>query len=374
MNSIPLSALPELERWATFREAMAQPRIWRSWATKLAEQARSVSQWMSARAHTEVWFCGAGTSAFIGETLAPYLGAPPTDIRYRSVPTTDLVSCPAFHSRTRATSGGVLRQKRQQFRNRGVLDLLDKYLPDADRLHFTCNAEGGLATRGPRGPGEQRVVLLPDETNDRGFAMTSSYSTMLLSALACLDRRLPGSIEEVMGRLADSAEAILERSLERAADEDELPSRAIFLGCGALTGSAREAALKVLELTGPHPHCLGFRALDSAMVPKPLWMPRPGFTSSSRPTSTHVVTTRTPLMRSADSSGRRPPWYLEETQVTRIYIYPLSTMTRGPVSSLFWLRRSRRSPGRADCRSTSTAPSPQATCHGSSMALPSIPM
>ena len=98
----------------------------------------------------------------------------------------------------------------------GALDLLDAHAPEADRLNFTCNSLGALATRTSPGPGKQRVVLLPPEADDQGFAMTSSYSTMLLSALACLDDRPPLPLAEAMFRLAAAAEAVLAGSLELA--------------------------------------------------------------------------------------------------------------------------------------------------------------
>ncbi len=37
----------------------------------------SLSEWLKERAHDEIWLCGAGTSAFIGDTLSVYLNASP---------------------------------------------------------------------------------------------------------------------------------------------------------------------------------------------------------------------------------------------------------------------------------------------------------
>src|SRR5690606_29552717 len=84
-----------LDRWTTYREAMEQPNIWRAWAGALEAHASEISAWLKQRRHEEIWFCGAGTSAFIGDTLCSYLNRPDTGPRYRSIPTTDLVSCPA---------------------------------------------------------------------------------------------------------------------------------------------------------------------------------------------------------------------------------------------------------------------------------------
>jgi fructoselysine-6-P-deglycase FrlB-like protein len=250
MNAAPEVANDPLDRWSTFREAMAQPDIWRRWATELEPLAKSVSQWIQAGGYEEIWLCGAGTSAFIGETLSAYLNATLRRPRYRAVSTTDLVSCPTNYiggrPRLLVLSFGRSGDSPETI---GTLDLLDTHLPDADRLHFTCNPDGALARRPARGPGQQRVVLLPSRTNDSGFAMTSSYSTMLLSALSCLDDNPPLPVGAAFDQLSDRAQRVLDRSLSLARATMQRPSRAVFLGCGALTGSARECALKVLELT-----------------------------------------------------------------------------------------------------------------------------
>jgi fructoselysine-6-P-deglycase FrlB-like protein len=272
MNTKKQTAGDRLDHWITYQETMAQPGIWRSWAQQLEAHAAAMSAWLAARDHEEIWFCGAGTSAFIGDMLCSYLSRPASRIRYRSIPTTDLVSCPANYivtdRRILVVSFGRSGDSSETI---GTLDLLDAHMPGADRLHFTCNADGALANRRPAGPGEGMVVLLPANTNDLGFAMTSSYSTMLLSALACLDRDRPMPIAEALNALADAGDKVLQQALVLAQRDQHLPSRAVYLGSGWLTPSARESALKVLELThGKIPtswdSTLGFRHGPKAVV------------------------------------------------------------------------------------------------------------
>src|SRR5690606_8211075 len=99
-----------------------------------------------------------------------------------------------------------------------------------------------------------------------GFAMTSSYSTMYLTALACLGGAEAGSIAARMAALADGATALLAAPLALPR-----PGRVVFLGAGPLTGAARESALKVLELTAGRvvtswESMLGFRHGPKAVV------------------------------------------------------------------------------------------------------------
>lgn len=233
--------MTELSRWHTWREIHAQPDIWRGFADELASQAREIAGWINHRGIDEVWLCGAGTSAFIGQILAAEMTNGPCLV---AVATTDYVAAPTT---IRPTGKRLLvvqfGRSGDSSETVGMLDLMDQLLPEADRLHITCNADSALATRAAPGPGEQRVLVLPEATHDRAFAMTSSFSTMLLSAAAILGH---GSVPAQIATLATELEGILGRAAKL---DQPRPERAIFLGSGALTGAARECALKVLELT-----------------------------------------------------------------------------------------------------------------------------
>ncbi|EQD79940.1 tagatose-6-phosphate aldose/ketose isomerase, partial [mine drainage metagenome] len=144
--------------------------------------------------YEEVWFCGAGTSAFIGESLCVYLSERQSAVRYIAVPSTELVAHPEQLLR-RGVRRLVVSFGRSGDSPESVatLGLLER--ADCGGLHITCNARGALArSTGAR----QRAIVLPEATHDSGFAMTSSYSTMLLYALAVFDA-VP--IQEVVTRM-----------------------------------------------------------------------------------------------------------------------------------------------------------------------------
>ncbi|MDS9469122.1 phosphosugar isomerase [Paracoccus sp. MBLB3053] len=246
----------------TAQEINAQPEIWRGWAEPLAAQAATLRDWITARNPSEIWLSGAGTSAYIGEALTRQLGG-----ALRAWPTTDLVAQPdlAFRQNGRVISVQFGRSG-DSSESVGLLDLLDAHRPDIDRLNITCNGESALGQRVGPGPGETRALVLPEATHDRGFAMTSSFTTMYLSALACLESGFDAVV--ALPHLAKTAEAMLPALWKMPAPR---PSRAIFLGSGALTAIARESALKVLELTAGQTvtqwdSTLGFRHGPKAAV------------------------------------------------------------------------------------------------------------
>jgi tagatose-6-phosphate ketose/aldose isomerase len=234
----------------TQSEINSQPMIWREFAVKLSEHAREVRAWISRFAPEEIWLCGAGTSAYIGETICTYLDSRST-IRHRAVATTSLVGSPQDYvlgdRRILVVSFGRSGDSPETV---GTLDILDKCLPNAARLNITCNESGALAQRSANQADLQMTIVLPDECHDRGFAMTSSFTTMLLTALACLDSIPLSKVTEYLRALAQSAERVLASAEAFAATHlAPPPERAVFIGTGTLTGIARESALKVLELT-----------------------------------------------------------------------------------------------------------------------------
>ncbi|MCA0270739.1 MAG: ROK family protein [Proteobacteria bacterium] len=262
---------PPFDQWMTTAEIRQQPGVWRKLAATIDGTAAGIRDWLIARDHDEVWFCGAGTSAFIGETLAPYLNGIEGDARFRAIATTDFVSSPRRYLR-RGLRPLVVSFGRSGNSSEtvGMLDLINKHAPHADKLNITCNGESTLARDAAASAGELRSIVLPPETNDRGFAMTSSYSSMLLTALACFDPCPPASAGQMFGRVADGLDRFLGDAFDRL-NAVQRPLRAIFLGSGPLTGSARECALKVLELAAGRivtawDSTLGFRHGPKAVV------------------------------------------------------------------------------------------------------------
>lgn len=229
----------KLTETATWQETMAQPEIWSDWAAPLADKALQIREWIKAREIETVWLSGAGTSEFVGSVIS----AAPSSLRLENRASTDIVACPqdALNAKGRILSLQFGRSG-DSSESVGVMALLDAHRPDIDRLHITCNADGALATHPAPGPGECQVLTLPAATHDRGFAMTSSFTTMLISALACLD----AITEEQIKALAVEARKIL---VDLAITATARPERAVFLGSGPLKSIARESALKVLELT-----------------------------------------------------------------------------------------------------------------------------
>jgi tagatose-6-phosphate ketose/aldose isomerase len=190
---------------------------------------------------------GAGTSAFVGECLAPALKRR-TQLRVDAVATTDLVGSPASWLEPAVPMLLVsFARSGNSPESLAALTLAEQGVPDCHHLIVTCNDEGELYRQGQRQ--RQRnahVVLLPEETDDRGFAMTSSFTGMMLAATLAFDlspRDPPAALARWAAHVLDAGLPLV-ANLARSAFE-----RVVYLGGQEFKGLAREAALKMLELS-----------------------------------------------------------------------------------------------------------------------------
>ncbi len=224
------------EDCATWREIHSQPDVWSAWGAVL--DVSGLRHWIDQQAFDEVWFCGAGSSAYIGDIIEAGL---PYHRKVRSIPSTDLVAHPQRYLGAVKPLVVNFGRSGNSAESIGSLNALDALAPDAPRLNITCNEAGQLANRDSSGP--QKIVALPATSHDAGFAMTASFSTMLYTALALFDE--PCNFQQRMNTLADQLRGLL----PVFAVLGEKPERCVYVGAGALAFAARESALKVVELS-----------------------------------------------------------------------------------------------------------------------------
>lgn len=233
----------------TAREITQQPRLWPEVERRVTadEQLAGFLAPLLADAGLRVVLTGAGTSSFIGECLAPALarsGAPGA----AAIASTDIVSCPESSLAPRTPTLMVhFARSGNSPESVAALELGEQRVERCAHLIVTCNAEGNLYRRA----GTMRnayALLLPEASNDQSFAMTSSFTSMLLAAAGAL-RLMPtdGTRSALLSRLAMhvlTSWLPVITSLVHAQFE-----RVVYLGSNELKGLAREAALKMLELT-----------------------------------------------------------------------------------------------------------------------------
>jgi tagatose-6-phosphate ketose/aldose isomerase len=232
----------------TAREISQQPAVWPKIHSQLEGHAAALRAWLRPlldRKDLRIVLTGAGTSAFIGETLAPALKQA-TQLRVEAIATTDLVGSPGtWLDQSVPTLFVSFARSGNSPESLAAVNLAEQWVRDRHHLIVTCNREGELYRRARDLP-NAHVLLLPEETDDRGFAMTSSFTGMVLAAALAFDALPRGEVAGIAqwgGAVLETRVPLIEE-LAQAGFE-----RVVYLGGQEFKGLAREAALKMLELS-----------------------------------------------------------------------------------------------------------------------------
>ena len=234
----------------TVREILQQPQIWAQIEHSHAAESARLAGFLEPllqRSELRVVLTGAGTSAHIGKCLAPALTRGLCR-RVDAIASTDLVASPdSYLSAGTPTLLVSFGRSGNSPESVAALERADACVPDCWHLIVSCDVEGALYRHASQAP-RCCAVRLPAASNDRGYAMTSSFTGMLFAAALAL-RAVPGASAR-SGTLAPLAQQLLTDRLPLLQElVSRRASRVVYLGSKEFTGLARDAALKMLELT-----------------------------------------------------------------------------------------------------------------------------
>ncbi|MEX0492368.1 SIS domain-containing protein [Raoultella terrigena] len=235
----------------TETEIRQQPACWIRSLTNIDNLRSAIDDFLAPLLRKDdlrIVLTGAGTSAFIGEIVAPWL-ARHTGKNISAVPTTDLVTNPMdYLNAERPLLLVSFARSGNSPESVAAVELANQFVPDCYHLSITCNESGSLYQNAVNSD-NAFALLMPAETHDRGFAMTSSITTMMASCLAVFAPEAIGS--RTFRDVADRCQTILTSlgEFNNGVFGNEPWRRIVYLGSGGLQGAARESALKVLELT-----------------------------------------------------------------------------------------------------------------------------
>ena len=274
MTYLNLSEALLLEKGAqhTAREIASQPVLWKETSEKFYQEASPIAAFLKiALAESDqIILTGAGTSSFIGLSLQGALFTQTGKIT-RAIATTDIVSHPLHYFQATETILVIsFARSGKSPESCAALELADKFCKKCFHLIITCNEEGALAAYKSRNP--VQTFVLPPDADDKSLAMTGSYTSMLLVGLllAYIDQK--DFCQRQINAVIAAAEKILKDQIEPVRQITQKNfQRAVFLGSGPLFGTAKEAALKLQELTDGQIVCqadtyLGFRHGPKAVI------------------------------------------------------------------------------------------------------------
>jgi tagatose-6-phosphate ketose/aldose isomerase len=236
----------------TLREITQQPVTWNETAARAAGHATAIESLLAESGVRDrrgaLVLTGSGSSLHAAECLAPPLQqawrVPVTAVSAGQILTHPEASLPPsgpFGLVSLARSGNSPESG-------AVLDLLAGE-GRASHLVLTCNGQGALVTR-YRGRPRVQTLVLDEKTHDKSLVMTSSFTNMVVAGWA-LALKVDASTQSARAAAAGRAAAsVLLRSADGLARVARRAfSSAVFLGAGCRLGAAREAGLKMLEMS-----------------------------------------------------------------------------------------------------------------------------
>ena len=236
----------------TAYEIAHQPQMWLNFCDVLKENEQAIRSFMSSidpLKEMRIILTGAGSSGFVGRAVAGFV-AQSSNIHCEAIHTTDIVSAPETYLFADVPTLLVsFARSGNSPESVGAVEYARKIVKNLYEVAITCDGESKLA-KTTRESEKSLVFVMPEGTNDKGFAMTSSVSTMTLAGFALFNANRVEDITKDIKTLASWVEENGSALSKAAASCAEWGyERAWYLGSGAFTALMHEGALKMLELT-----------------------------------------------------------------------------------------------------------------------------
>jgi tagatose-6-phosphate ketose/aldose isomerase len=218
----------------TLQEILRQPVLW----PVTLDDVRAASERLKLSAklqHARVLLTGAGTSAYAASAVAlAWPGA-------QAIPTTDLlVDAERYLPGVDVVIS--LARSGNSPESTAVVERIRALRPDIFQLAIVCNEDSALSHSEHDG-----LITLDPRTNDQSLVMTSSFSNLVLAGLVLAQ---PDAVAAIVNEFSRSTAALLpdiDQACIRAAAR--ISDRVVVLSSSPLLGWAREAGLKLLEMT-----------------------------------------------------------------------------------------------------------------------------
>ena len=271
---LEISKLEDCSGLNTAKEIIQQPDTWRESVKNLIKNKIEIKSFIDSflsKKEFRIILTGAGTSALAGEVCDPYLTSL-LNKRVEAIATTDLVASPkSYFIKDIPTLLVSFARSGNSPESVHAVNLASQLVDDLYQIVITCNENGKLA-KNTVNDEKSLLLLMPPQTNDLGFAMTSSFTTMVLNAMAVFNIDNIENFSSDVDKLSNSVNDFIENNIEKVtslANEDF--ERIVYLGSSTSKGIARESALKVLELTAGKVNAsydtpLGFRHGPKSVV------------------------------------------------------------------------------------------------------------
>lgn len=250
----------------TAKEIAGQPKLWEKVFNMVLEKKKSLEEFLCPiliLKDLRIILTGAGSSVFIGESVQGILQAETQRVT-QAIATTDLVTHPElFFLKQVPTLLISFARSGNSPESMETVNLANICCDRIFHLIITCNENGRVIQNSNFN--NYYIFILPEIANDKGLAMTGSFTSMLLSIMLIAKLSKIEKLQPAFYEMVINAKLMMSKYLHFIKDVAKNKyERVIFLGSGPLLGIARECQLKLQELTDgqvicKHDSFLGFR-------------------------------------------------------------------------------------------------------------------
>lgn len=257
----------------TAKEILQQPKLWKETLENFKKIKNNLEEYfkeIGLNEEFQVIFTGAGTSEYIGNILELFLKKN-SNLEFKSIGTTEILNNPLnYLKKDRKILLVSFARSGDSPESVGVVDLINENVKDIYHLFITCNKEGALAKISEENK-KTFLLLMPEKSNDKGFAMTSSFSCMLLSGILAFSSNIEKKYEEIDKIIELASKELNKKYVKIKKLAEEAHERIVILGSGILSGLGQEISLKIMELSAGkviavNNTTLGFRHGPKAII------------------------------------------------------------------------------------------------------------
>lgn len=251
--NITVNQMKDTKSSFTLQEIYQQPKTWLKTLTQIKDNKDSIGQFINniiKHDDFDIILTGAGTSEFIGNSLYSQLNKI-LDYKVKSFATTDIVATPEnYLSKTKPTLLISFGRSGNSPESIGAVEAANEVCDNIYHLFITCNNEGSLSKMADK-LDNCYAINLTEETHDKSFAMTSSFTNMYLAAYLCFNLDKLNEKSTIISDICSSTQNFLDNGfkvVEKIVSEYNF-ERIVYLGSNTLKGISQESSLKMLELT-----------------------------------------------------------------------------------------------------------------------------
>ena len=246
----PKQVQKELGYINTAQEIVGQPQRWLETLAIIQKHFEDLAAFVGK--DPVLLLSGAGSSHYVSLSIQPALKKVFTCVN--SIPSTEILMDPqSSFPRVPFVLVSFARSGNSPEGN-AVSELAEKLRPGlVKQIAITCNKNGKLVSLINSYKNKGITVLLPEKTNDKSLAMTSSFSSMVIAgmALAYLRKEKRTEYADIVQQVAKTAEAILPQAADFAYTlSSKNYKRVFFIASRPFLGGAMESHLKIQELSG----------------------------------------------------------------------------------------------------------------------------